>query len=200
MPMDLPLKNLRMQSLRLTALVLVSLVVFYPVACSKGERSAGSTKAGSGNALVENPLEAARGWASKGEEGSRFVVDGTPRTYDKDSIFELLNGGADSLIDEGLTSLLHVRLKDQAAVFTDVEIQVMDFGSPQKAKAMLGKEKALDAKPLAIGDRAYKEKGSLIFVKGRHLVRVMALPLGDRRLAQVSDIARVIEATPHAAW
>lgn len=151
-------------------------------------------------AWVANPAEAAKAWLPPQKDGSRYRVDGTPRTYDKETIFELLNGGADALLEAGLVSLLHVRIKDATEGFMDFEIQIMDVTSPGKAKAMLETEKAPQAKPESLGDAAFSEPTSLLFAKGRHLVRVTALPAGSRKAPPLADIARRIEATPAAAW
>lgn len=152
------------------------------------------------SALVPRPAEAAKGWVPDPQEGSRFRVDGVPKIYDKESIFELLNGGADMLLEAGLITLLHVRLRDDAQVFTDCEIQVMDVTSPAKAKAMLHKEKAPEAKPAKLGEEGFVEATSLLFAKGRHLVRVTALPSGSRKTTPILEVARKVEATAQASW
>lgn len=192
----------------LAILFAVPLALFGGSGCQKKKGSAGQDQggpaSGSGGAkaagFVSDPAAVARGWVPAPRDGSRFAVDGAPKRYNKETIFELLNGGADTLLEMGLTSLLHVRLRDGAKVFADVEIQVMDVTSPPKAVAMLMKEKAPGAREVRLGDRAYAEQGGVLFARGRHLVRVTALPAGSRKPAPVSEIARLVAATPGAAW
>jgi hypothetical protein len=152
------------------------------------------------SAFVSSPAEAAATWVPDQRDGSRFRVDGEPKIYDKETIFELLNGGADSLLEVGLLGLLHVRLRDDAAVFTDCEIQVMDVSSPPQAKTLLAKEKAPEAKQVKLGDDGFAEPTGVLFAKGRHLVRVTALPSGSRKTAPIMEIAGRVAATSGASW
>lgn len=167
---------------------------------AKGAKDAVGGEVKASRLLVASPAAAAQAWVPPQREGSRYRLDGQPRTYDRETIFELLNGGADSLLEAGLVTLVHARLKDDAQVFTDCEIQVMDVSSPAKAKAMLRSEKAPEAKAEKLGDEGFTEATSVLFAKGRHLVRVTALPSGARKTAPVIEIARRVEATKAASW
>jgi len=160
-----------------------------------------ATKKASGPAagLVASVSKAARGWLPKDRDGSRFVVD-TAKAYDKETVFELLNGGADALIDAGLQTLIHVRIKDRSGKFTACEIQVGDYTTAAKAKAMLFREKPRKAHPVKVGDGGYALAGTVIFVKGRHLVSVGVQPMGKVKYAPAAEIARQVANTPGARW
>jgi hypothetical protein len=155
--------------------------------------------AGSGTALVADGKAAAHTWLPPNRSGSKFVIDSV-RSYDKETIYELLNGGADAFIDAGLVSLLHVRIKDAAGKFTACEVQVMDLGSPGSARALLAKEKPTGGRPVKLGDRAFATKGTVLFVKGRFLVQVGVQPMGKLTWAPAAEIARRVIATPKARW
>ncbi len=149
--------------------------------------------------LVASVNAAARGWLPKNRDGSRFVVDSV-KAYDKETVFELLNGGADALIDAGMTSLIHVRIKDAAGKFTACEIQVSDYTTAAKAKAMLAQEKPPKAQPVKLGDRGFAQRDTVMFVKGRHLVSVGVQPMGKVKYAPAAEIARRVANTPKARW
>jgi hypothetical protein len=149
--------------------------------------------------LVASVPAAAQRWLPGNRDGSRFVVD-TAKAYDKETVFELLNGGADALLDAGLRTLIHVRIKDTAGRFTACEIQIGDYTTAAKAKAMLAQEKPPGARPVKIGDRGYAAKGTVLFVRGRHLVSVGVQPMGKVKYAPAAEIARLVAATPQARW
>jgi len=167
----------------------------------KGKKatSRGKTGGPAGSALVADAKAAARSWLPPNRDGSKFVID-TVRSYDAETIYELLNGGADAFIDAGLVTLLHVRIKDAAGKFTACEVQVMDLGSSKSARALLAKEKPTGGRPVKLGDRAFASKGTVLFVKGRFLVQVGVQPKGKLQWAPVAEIARRVIATPNARW
>lgn len=186
--------------MRVAALALVGLMVFTAAGCGKKKSSSSKKKPAAATTLVKDPLAAARGWVPQPRLGAKYALDGKPRLYDKETVFELLDGGADVLLERGLRTLLHVKVKDRAEKFADYEIQVWDVTSPAQAKAMLGKEKAPEAKRVKLGDAAWAENGAVLVVKGRYLVRVMALPAGERKQAPVAEVARLVLATRGATW
>ncbi len=168
----------------------------------KGKKTTSSDKApagGGGSALVADANAAAHTWLPPNRSGSKFVIV-SARSYDKETIFELLNGGADAFLDAGLVTLLHVRIKDAAGKFTACEVQVMDLDSPDRARALLFKEKPTGGRPVKLGDRAFAGKGTVLFVKGRFLVQVGVQPMGKLPWALVAEIARRVIATPKARW
>jgi hypothetical protein len=131
---------------------------------------------------------------------ARYALQSPPKVFDKDNVFDLLNGGADQLIEQGLRTVLYVRVHDTAKQAADFEIQIWDVSTAAKARSMLAREKAPKAEKLPLGDAAWAEPGAVLLVKGRHLVRVTAQPAGDRAAAPVREVARKILATPGARW
>lgn len=186
--------------MRIALLWMTTLALCVVPGC-KGKKTTSSGKAGGapGSALVADAKAAARSWLPQNRAGSKFVIDSV-RSYDRETIFELLNGGADAYLDAGLVTLLHARIKDAAGKFTACEVQVMDLGSAPKARALLAKEKPTDARPVKLGDRAFASKGTVLFVKGRFLVQVGVQPMGKRPWAPAAEIARRVISTPNARW
>ncbi len=173
------------------------LVLAVPPGCRK--RAASSKDAPGRASLVASPKDAARSWLPPNRGGSRFTVDAA-RVYTKQTLVELVNGGADALIDAGLETLLHVRITDPAGKFTAVEVQVSDYGTAAKARAMLAKERPPKARKVQLGDRGFAGRGEVMFVKGRHLVSVAVQPAGKTPYAPVAEIARRVASTPGARW
>jgi Family of unknown function (DUF6599) len=181
-----------------TSLLMLLLVLPGLSGCPK-KKTSSSKAPQAAPGLVVSLKKAAQGWLPKNRDGSRFVVD-SAKGYDKETVFELLNGGADALIDAGMTSLIHVRLKDTAGKFTPSEIQISDYTTAAKAKAMLAQEKPTKAQPVKIGDRGYAQRDTVMFVKGRHLVSVSVQPMGKINYAPVAEIALRVASTPNARW
>jgi len=179
--------------------VLAMLLMFAGLPGCNKKKAAPQKSSGVTPNLVPSVEQAARGWLPKNRDGSRFVVD-TAKAYDKETVFELLNGGADALIDAGLSSLIHVRIKDTAGKFTACEIQISDYSTVAKAKAMLAQEKPRQAQPVKIGDGGYAQPGTVMFVRGRHLVSVGVQPMGKQKYAPVAEIARGVANTAGARW
>jgi hypothetical protein len=139
-------------------------------------------------------------WAPPNEGGARFELDGKPKIYAKDAVYELLNGGADAYLDAGLVRLLHARFADRAGQAAACEVMLMDLGSAAKAKGFLAKEAPQGAKPVAVGDQGLATPSSVLFAKGRHLTVVNILPQGDRKWPAPLEIARRVAATSGMRW
>lgn len=186
--------------MRAPLITVLTLLLILPGLSGCSKTKAPKKKAsGDASSLVASVKKAAHGWLPRNRDGSRFVVD-TAKGYDKETVFELLNGGADTLIDAGLQSLIHVRIKDTAGKFTACEIQVSDYSTAAKAKAMLAQEKPRQAQPVKLGDRGYAQRGTVMFVKGRYLVSVGVQPMGKLKYAPVAEIARRVANTTNARW
>lgn len=186
--------------MRVPLISVLALLLLLPglSACTK-KNTAKKKASGSASGLVASVRKAARGWLPKNRDGSRFVVD-TAKAYDTETVFELLNGGAETFIDAGLQSLIHVRITDTTGKFTACEIQVSDYTTSAKARAMLAREKPRQAQPVKLGDRGYAQLGTVMFVKGRHLVSVGVQPMGKVKYAPAAEISRLVANTPGARW
>lgn len=150
--------------------------------------------------LVDSPAPLGRTWLPADRDGSRFQVDGAVKTYDKETVFDLLNGGAEVLLEQGLVFVYHGRFVDGNGKFTAWEVQVVDYSSAARARARLAKEKPPRARPVKIGDQGFSDRGSVVFVRGRHLVSINVQPQGTLPFAPVAEIARRVVATPGARW
>jgi hypothetical protein len=182
------------------SLTFVSLALGAP-ACGSKKPPANKKKppAAQVKPFVASAQAAARHWLPPNRDGSKFAVD-TARVYDRKTVFELLNGGAEVFLDAGMQTLLHARLKDAAGKFTACEVQVMQLATPAQAKALLAKEKPPKAKPVKLGDQGWADKGSVMFVKGSQMVSVGVQPAGKLKWAPLSEIARRVASTPDARW
>ncbi len=186
--------------MRISLTTVLTLLMVFPGLWGCNKKKASGTKAPqTASGLVASVPKAARGWLPKNRDGSRFEVD-TAKLYDKETVLELLNGGADALIDAGMASLIHIRIKDAAGIFTACEILVSDYTTAAKAKAMLVGEKPSGAQPFKLGDGGYAQRGTVMFVKGRYLVSVGVQPMGKLKYAPVAEIARRVAGTPQASW
>lgn len=184
----------------------LAVLLAWPLGCGKRSSdhktgAAGRPKAGpTQGAFGASWPAAAKGWVVSAKAGARYGVDGTPRRYDSKTVFELLDGGADAYLEAGLRSLWHARYRDAAGAFEDYEVLVFDLGSARRARALLDKEKGAAVHRVDIGGAGWAERGMVLFARGRHLVKVSAMPVGKKKPAPVEAVARRVAATPGARW
>jgi hypothetical protein len=151
-------------------------------------------------ALGPTWLAAAKTWRPKAPTAPRYRPDGAPRRYDRKTVFELLDGGADAYLEAGLVALLHVRFRDATGGHEDYEVQVFAMKSPAQARALLAQEKGPQSRPAPFLRQGYQERGAIVFARGRHLVKVSALPGGKKKPAPVAAVAKQVVASAGLAW
>lgn len=188
------------------AIASLALLPVSPMGCGKrsSDGKTGSAKRPTGGsvpgALVAAWPAAAKGWVPDRRAGVAYRLDGTPQRYDRKTIFRLLDGGADAYLEAGLQSLLHARFRDLGGGHEDYEVLVFDLGSPSRARGLLAKEKGGTARRVKLGAAGWAERGAVLFVQGRYMVKVSALPVGRKKPAPVEAVARRVLATPGARW
>jgi len=158
----------------------------------------GSGRAG-GLLLVDLATQARR-WAPPPRAGVRYELEGAPRRYDRRSVFELLDGGADAYLEAGLQSLVHARYRDTSGACEGYEVLIFDLGSAKRARALLAGQRGPKSTDVRLGDAGWQEAGAVEVVRGRYLVKVSAMPMGKKKPAPVREVARLVLGTPGARW
>jgi hypothetical protein len=100
-----------------------------------------------------------------------------PRSYFPESLFEYINGAAESYLSYDFRELLVADLEKKGTGAT-LTIEIYDMGSPVNAFGIFGTERYPENKPVAFGLLGYLEGESLNFLSGRFYVKLLGFGLG----------------------
>jgi hypothetical protein len=102
------------------------------------------------------------GWAKTGET----------RTFDAANLWRYIDGDAEKYLKVGVQSASTADYKYQNKIEAVVDVYTMTNGDG--AGKIFDSEPARNAKPVSLGDSARLSGQSLIFHKGRYLIRIVA--------------------------
>jgi hypothetical protein len=105
-------------------------------------------------------------------EVTGWVKSGETRTFEADRLWEYIDGDADRYIQAGVEQTLTAdyRYQNRADAVADVHI----LKTPDGPRKLMEAESSADSRPASVGDNARLYASSLVFRKGRYLVRVVA--------------------------
>ncbi|MGB9444415.1 MAG: DUF6599 family protein, partial [Candidatus Acidiferrum sp.] len=94
------------------------------------------------------------------------------RTFSPDKLSDYIDGDAEKYLKAGVrsTSTADYKFKDQ----TQVTVDIYTMSHADGAKSIFDSEPAMDAQTPPLGDAARQYSQSLIFRRGRYLVRMVA--------------------------
>jgi hypothetical protein len=116
-------------------------------------------------------------------------VSAQDRTYDRDTLFEYINGGAELYLSydfDRLESRTYTR-KDQP----DIEVDVFDMKSSRNAFGVFSH--AREIVDFSYGQGSQYTEGLLLFWKGKYFVSILASPETPEAKDTVHELARRIE-------
>lgn len=116
-----------------------------------------------------------------------------PRSYFPESLFEYIDGAAESYLSYDFRELLVVDLekKDTGATVT---LEIYDMGLPLNAFGIFGAERYPENKAVGLGELGYVEGEALNFLSGRFYVKLLAFGLGDTTEAALVEIGSKVAA------
>ena len=100
-----------------------------------------------------------------------------PRGYFPESLFEYINGAAESYLSYDFRELLVADLQKKGTEAT-LTAEIYDMGDPLNAFGIYGAERYPENEPVGVGDLDYLEGESLNFLAGRYYVKLLAFGLG----------------------
>jgi hypothetical protein len=154
----------------IAAAILAAFAVLPPLAGRDQERKPGPALA----ALVP----AVEGWKE----------DEARQTFFPDSLYEYIDGAAESYLSYDFRELLVVQLKKAASEAT-LTVEIYDMGTPSNAFGIFGAERYPENKPAAAGDLGYLEGESLNFMAGRYYVKLLSFGLGEGTAGALAEYA-----------
>jgi hypothetical protein len=100
------------------------------------------------------------------------------RSFFPESLFEYIDGAAESYLSYDFRELLVVDLEKKGTEAT-LTLEIYDMGSPVNAFGIFGAERYPENKAVAIGELGYLEGESLNFMAGRFYVKMLGFGLGE---------------------
>ena len=100
-----------------------------------------------------------------------------PRGYFPESLFEYINGAAESYLSYDFRELLVADLENKGTEAT-LTAEIYDMGDPLNAFGIYGAERYPENEPVGVGDLDYLEGESLNLLAGRYYVKLLAFGLG----------------------
>jgi polyferredoxin len=116
---------------------------------------------------------------------------GVSRTFDAANLWKYLDGGADQYVNAGLAATLTAPYRFRAGFDAVADLHV--FAGSAGAARIFDSEPAAGGTPVSIGDAARLYSASLVFRKGRYLVRLVAYSQGPEVPAALTALARSID-------
>jgi hypothetical protein len=115
-----------------------------------------------------------------------------PRTYVPGTLFEYINGAAESYLSYGFRELLVADYKRESAAAT-LTVEIYDMDKDTQAFGIYGAERYPGSRFLKIGNQGYEEDGTLNFIVGRFYVKLLCFSCGPNAEETLSSLARQIE-------
>lgn len=94
---------------------------------------------------------------------------GSAQTYNPDSLYQYIDGGADLYLLYDFKTLLHQDFKSGA---TELTVDIYEMSKPEDAFGIYASERSPTYKFLPIGAEGYRDKGILNFVEDRYYVKL----------------------------
>jgi hypothetical protein len=101
-----------------------------------------------------------------------------PRSYFPESLFEYIDGAAESYLSYDFRELLVVDLQKKGTEAT-LTLEIYDMGSPVNAFGIFGAERYPENKAVSIGELGYLEGEAMNFMAGRFYVKMLGFGLGE---------------------
>ncbi|MCK7482372.1 MAG: hypothetical protein M0C28_38550 [Candidatus Moduliflexus flocculans] len=100
-----------------------------------------------------------------------------PRGYFPESLFEYINGAAESYLSYDFRELVVADFQKKGTEAT-LTAEIYDMGDPLNAFGIYGAERYPENEPVGVGDLDYLEGEALNFLAGRYYVKLLAFGLG----------------------
>jgi hypothetical protein len=160
-------------------IVLAAVAALAAVACG--------SKSGVGPASVFPAAGEVQGWQPEGE----------PRVFNAENLWEYIDGDAEKYVHAGFDNTRNQAYKYQGAMEASADVYTMK--TPQAAAAILAGESDRGSQPAATGDGGKLYRASLVFRKGRSLVRLVAYQEGPETQKALTDLGQAIAKRLEAA-
>ena len=130
-----------------------------------------------------------------GIAGAAVTIDGwrmdyEPEIYVGDTLFELINGGAEVYHRFGFVQALATQYSDSED--RSISLEVFEMGDLEGARKIYTDKTGGSGEPLVIGDEALSEDYSLNFRSGRFLVTITGFDSEEQTTDGILELARAV--------
>lgn len=122
-------------------------------------------------------VPAIEGWSEPEERQSYFP----------ESLFEHINGAAESYLSYDFEELLVVQFQRKGAG-ASLTLEIYDMGDPADAFGIFSAERYPENEGVTVGDLGYLEDEALNFVAGRFYVKLLGFGLGEDAASVMTDV------------
>jgi hypothetical protein len=106
-----------------------------------------------------------------------WTMSEAPQKYLPETLFEYINGGAESYLSYEFVELALGQYKTSAGKAT-MTVEIYDMGTPRNAFGIYGAERYSESRFLPIGVQGYIEDGALNFLAGRYYIKLLSYEAG----------------------
>jgi len=106
--------------------------------------------------------------------GSSFKRSGEMESFNRDNLYEKINGRAEHFLAYGVIGLWCATYAHTQNSQLFIDLFVYDMGSPENAFGVYSSERPSEAKELSLGRQGYNSGSSFFFWKGKYYVQVLA--------------------------
>lgn len=124
-------------------------------------------------------------------EAAGWVKTGEVRTFAASELWSYIDGDAERYVKAGVQSTTTSDYKFQNKFEAVADVYVMT--NAEGARTILNSETASQSQPLQLGDAGRLYSGSLVFCKGKYLVRIVAYQEGSEVQQALRDLGRAID-------
>jgi len=129
---------------------------------------------GSASGAAARPQDALAGRLPK---LAGWAMSEAPQKYLPETLFEYINGGAESYLSYEFMELALGQYKASTGKAT-MTVEIYDMGTPRNAFGIYGAERYPESRFLPIGVQGYIEDGALNFLAGRYYIKLLAYEAG----------------------
>ena len=116
---------------------------------------------------------------------------GDTRSFSADTLSQYIDGGADQYVDAGVGTTYTSDYKYQGNI--EAVVDVYSMKNPEGAKKIFDADPAVGSKTVQLGDAARLYASSLVFRKGRNLVRITAFEQGANQADALTALAHGVD-------
>lgn len=115
------------------------------------------------------------------------------RSFFPESLFEYIDGAAESYLSYDFRELLVVDLEKKGTEAT-LTLEIYDMGSPVNAFGIFGAERYPENRAVSIGELGYLEGEALNFMTGRFYVKMLGFGLGEETGSVLAGVGAQVAA------
>ena len=121
-----------------------------------------------------------------------YTADGAPAVFDRETVYEKINGAAPPFLDLGMKTLTSQAYAGKDPKSGGCEIFIYDMGSAQSAAAIYDQERSGQAENANYGDGAYQAGSTLFFHQGPYYVTILNTDEGREAEAFSKWLAKAV--------